>query len=79
MFRSNQPPIEIKGNGILVAAQVYDPTLLISEFNGPLTIADPGQAPTRRELEADAVERARHAGRAASACRSCSTSRWSTA
>ncbi|MEP7031768.1 MAG: DUF2125 domain-containing protein [Pseudolabrys sp.] len=45
LFRSNQPPVEIKSRGILVAAQVYQPTLLISEFHGPLTIATPGQAP----------------------------------
>lgn len=46
LLRSNQPPVEIKSNGILIAAQIYQPTLLISEFHGPLTIADPGQAPT---------------------------------
>ena len=46
LFRSNQPPVEIKANGILIAAQVYQPTLLISEFHGPLTIADPGKAPS---------------------------------
>lgn len=45
LFRSNHPPLELKATGILVAAQIYDPTLLISEFHGPLTVADPGQAP----------------------------------
>ncbi|HLA20227.1 MAG TPA: DUF2125 domain-containing protein [Pseudolabrys sp.] len=45
LIRSNQPPVEIKSSGILIAAQIYQPTLLISEFHGPLTIADPGQAP----------------------------------
>ena len=45
LFRSNQPPVEIKTSGMLIAAQIYQPTLLISEFHGPLTIADPGQAP----------------------------------
>src|SRR5664279_3955193 len=44
-FSSTQPPVEIKSSGILIAAQIYQPTLLISEFHGPLTIADPGQAP----------------------------------
>jgi hypothetical protein len=44
-FRSNQPPVEVKTGSVLVAAQVYDPKLLISEFKGPLTIADIGQAP----------------------------------
>jgi hypothetical protein len=46
LFNSNQPPVELKTNGMLIAAQVYQPTLLISELHGPLTIADPGQAPT---------------------------------
>ena len=46
LFRSNQPPLEIKTTGILIAAQIYQPTLLIGEFHGPLTIADPGQAPS---------------------------------
>lgn len=45
LFSSNQPPVEIKAPSILVAAQIYQPTLLISEFVGPLTIGDPGQAP----------------------------------
>lgn len=45
LFSSNQPPLEIKARGIQVAAQVYQPTLLISEFHGPLTVAAPGQAP----------------------------------
>ena len=45
LFRANQPPVEIKAGGILTAAQIYQPDLLISEFHGPLTIADPGQAP----------------------------------
>jgi hypothetical protein len=44
-FSGIQPPLEIKARGILVAAQVYQPTLLISEFHGPLTVATPGQAP----------------------------------
>jgi len=46
LFKSNQPPVEIKTTGILIAAQIYQPTLLISEFHGPLTIADPGQPPS---------------------------------
>ena len=45
LFRSNQPPVEIKTSGMLVAAQIYQPNLLISEFHGPLTIADPGKSP----------------------------------
>jgi hypothetical protein len=45
LFRSNQPPVEIKASGMLTAAQIYQPDLLISEFHGPLTIAEPGHAP----------------------------------
>ena len=45
LFRSNEAPVEIKTSGILIAAQIYQPDLLISEFHGPLTIAEPGQAP----------------------------------
>jgi len=44
-FRSNQPPVEVKAGKVLVVAQVYRPGLLISEFHGPLTIADLGQVP----------------------------------
>jgi hypothetical protein len=44
-FRSNQPPVEIKTSGMLIAAQIYQPNLLITEFQGPLTIADPGKSP----------------------------------
>jgi len=44
-FRGNQPPLEVKAANILVAAQVYQPTLLISEIQGPVTIADLGQSP----------------------------------
>jgi hypothetical protein len=42
-FRSSQPPLELTAAGLLVAMQVYDPTLLIGEIHGPLTVADPGQ------------------------------------
>lgn len=45
LLRSNQPPLEVKTSKLLVAAQIYDPTLLISEFTGPLTVAEPGQPP----------------------------------
>ena len=45
VFRNGAAPLEVKLDRILVAAQVYDPTLLIGEFTGPLTVADPGQPP----------------------------------
>ena len=40
------PPLELRLSRILVAAQVYQPTLLISDFIGPLSIADAGKPPT---------------------------------
>lgn len=46
VFRSNQPPVEIRTAGLLVVAQVYDPELLVTEFRGPLTISDPGKPPS---------------------------------
>jgi hypothetical protein len=46
VFRSDQHALQLKATRILAAAQIYDPTLLISEFTGPLTIADPGHAPS---------------------------------
>jgi len=45
LLRGNQPPVEVKTASVLVAVQVYQPNLLISEINGPLTIADIGHAP----------------------------------
>ena len=66
LFRSNQPPVEVKTGEMLIAAQIYDPTLLITEFHGPLSVADTGKAAVPRgELDARPVERARHAGGAA--------------
>ncbi len=44
-LRSNQPPLVLKAKELLAAVQVYDPTLLITEFSGPLTIAEPGRSP----------------------------------
>ena len=45
LFHSSQPPIEVKTDGLMVAAQVYQPGLLISEFHGPLTAGEPGKPP----------------------------------
>jgi hypothetical protein len=45
VFRSNEPPIELKAVSLLVVAQVYQPGLIISEFHGPLTIGQPGKEP----------------------------------
>ena len=49
-FRNFVPPLDIKLPRILVAAQIYQPTLLISEFQGPVSVADAGKPP---EFEAN--------------------------
>ncbi len=36
--------ISLKAKSLLAAVQVYDPTLMISEFTGPMSIAVPGDA-----------------------------------
>lgn len=46
LFRA--PALEVKTAGILAAVQIYQPNLVISEFTGPATVADAGQAPTIR-------------------------------
>src|SRR6185437_11156410 len=45
LFRSNQSPIELKADSLVVVAQVYQPGLIISEYHGPLTIGEPGKSP----------------------------------
>jgi len=45
-LKSNQPPLALKAKDILVSAQIWQPTVLVSEFTGPLTIGEPGQATT---------------------------------
>lgn len=44
-LHSNQPALALTIKEILVAAQIYQPTLLISEFTAPLTIAEFGGPP----------------------------------
>lgn len=43
-FRTTQPPVALRAADLLVALQIYQPNLLIAEFDGPLAISDPGQA-----------------------------------
>jgi hypothetical protein len=49
-FLNFVPPLDVKLPRILIAAQIYQPTLLISEFDGPVAIGDPGKTP---EFEAN--------------------------
>lgn len=45
LFGTLQPPVEIRAPSVLVAAQIYQPNLLISEVEGPLTVAEAGRQP----------------------------------
>jgi hypothetical protein len=42
-FRATQPPMAFRAADLLVALQIYQPNLLIAEFDGPLAVSDPGQ------------------------------------
>jgi hypothetical protein len=44
-MRGMQPPVSVRMGDVLVAAQIYQPTLLIGEWSAPLTISDEGQSP----------------------------------
>lgn len=44
-FKTLEPPVALVAKDALVAAQVYDPTLLIGEFTGPLSVGDVGKTP----------------------------------
>lgn len=44
-WRSYHPPIAVKAKDALFAAQIYDPTLLIIDFTGPLVVGPPGETP----------------------------------
>lgn len=44
-LKDTQPPLSLKLKEILVVSQVWDPKLILLEYTGPLTAADPGQAP----------------------------------
>lgn len=39
----SRPPFALKARQFRVTARVYEPTLLTTEFTGPLTLAEPGQ------------------------------------
>lgn len=46
VLRGAGKSVVLKAEHLLVAAQIYQPTLLIGEFTGPLTIAEGDEAPT---------------------------------
>lgn len=45
-FDNLTPPLTLTVNGVHVAAQVYQPKLLIAEFAGPLTVGEAGRPAT---------------------------------
>lgn len=44
-LRNFNPPLEVKTTSVLIAAQIYQPSLLVSEITGPLTITESGRLP----------------------------------
>ena len=42
-LRKEASPLQIKTGRVVLAMQVYDPTLLIGDFTGPVTLTEPGQ------------------------------------
>lgn len=44
-LRSTDLPLALKAKDLVIAAQAYQPSQLIGELTGPLTIAEPGQTP----------------------------------
>jgi hypothetical protein len=44
-FNSNRPPFNINASGFTFLAQLFRPTLLQGEIDGPVTVADPGGPP----------------------------------
>jgi hypothetical protein len=46
LFRGTALALRLETSRVLLAAQVYQPTLLIGEYSGPLTIGESGQAPS---------------------------------
>ena len=44
-LRGKRTQLVLKGADLVMLAQIYDPTLLVAEFSGPMTVADPGQPP----------------------------------
>src|SRR5436190_7859106 len=42
-LRNVQPELSLKLKDVRIVAQIYQPTLFITEFTGPLMVAEPGQ------------------------------------
>jgi len=44
-FNSNHPPFNVNASGFTFSAQLFRPTLLHGDIDGPVTLADPGGPP----------------------------------
>ncbi|HEX4411447.1 MAG TPA: DUF2125 domain-containing protein [Xanthobacteraceae bacterium] len=44
-FSGNKPPFDVRAAGVTFSAQVFRPTLLNGEIQGPVTLANPGESP----------------------------------
>lgn len=44
-LRRNEPPLALKASDLVVVSQAYQPTHLITELRGPMTLAELGQPP----------------------------------
>jgi len=44
-FKSNHPPFNLNAGGFTFSAQLFRPTLLHGDIDGPVTLADPGGPP----------------------------------
>jgi hypothetical protein len=44
-FKSTNPPFDLRAGNITFSAQMFRPTVLNGEINGPVTLADPGRQP----------------------------------
>ena len=45
-FKSNLPPFDLAAKDITFTAQIWRPTVLIGDVVGPVTVAEPGRAPS---------------------------------
>jgi len=45
-FKTTQPPFDLAATDITFKAQVWRPTVLVGDVVGPVTVAEPGQAPS---------------------------------
>jgi hypothetical protein len=46
-LNSNQPPVAARAKGLVISARLWQPTVLTSEFIGPLTVAAPADLAAR--------------------------------